>query len=755
MTIKLTQLKPAKAPAKAAKANPKDHKSGFKGAKPAHKGKLQAKAAAGKGSAKDKATKSFKSGQKPAQAKFNQTKPASAKHSQAKLTLAKPASAKATPSQDNQSPYAHLFGRLISQTEYAWLERFGVSALVPTFFFNVRFQAALKILEVLEEGKSLSFDTNAVNAVDGGFLKEMVNGVLRYLPQLNAIANKLLTKAFPPKQHLANIVLLCALYQLLYMKRAEHAAIYEAVELVKQVYHKEGAFKVLNASLRNFLRNESEYAQTLTQASALLPKWLQTTLSNRIPESQLDAVLNEVHNRPPMWIRVNTSNVRYGLQHALQQGRIDFLTEREIAELTPAQLTDVYCGKLENFFADYRLKQQERKQRLAELRANQKAEKEGQAQEASLESGLESRLETSLQAPTQAQLADADAHEVDADALVEFDDAVLEKPFSRHPLIPTAVLLHASVDVKLLPGFKHGEVQVQDLHAQLSSLILVNDLQRLETPVSETFTYTPSNPVDKVSQTPDAAADNPQASLTVTSTYGLRPSLSRMQASYVNNGHPRIADTCCSPGGKTTHLLDLLPQAYVLASDIDAHRLTRVYDNLNRLRQGAFVTQGDAAHPEEWLPETWPKFLTPKRADLMGLTPEEAALVEFDYILLDVPCSGLGVLRRHPDIKWLRRKDDLAKLAQLQEEILEANFKYLKPGGKLLYTTCSVSAEENDEVVLKFLARHQDAEVVDLQDFTEVFVDADAVLAKPHLGLQLVNKAEGGDGFYYCLLRKK
>ena len=177
-----------------------------------------------------------------------------------------------------------------------------------------------------------------------------------------------------------------------------------------------------------------------------------------------------------------------------------------------------------------------------------------------------------------------------------------------------------------------------------------------------------------------------------------------------------ILDLCAAPGGKTTHILELAPKANVLAVDIDETRLKRVKGNLIRLKQHATVVQGDGTQPEKW-----------------------ADGQQFDRILLDAPCSATGVIRRHPDIKWLRRDSDINELAELQAKILEAVWPYLKTGGTLLYATCSIMPEENYLQIQKFLAKHTDAR---LNDGTEA-------------GLQILPSAEGGDGFFYARLIKQ
>lgn len=177
-----------------------------------------------------------------------------------------------------------------------------------------------------------------------------------------------------------------------------------------------------------------------------------------------------------------------------------------------------------------------------------------------------------------------------------------------------------------------------------------------------------------------------------------------------------ILDLCAAPGGKTTHILELSPRANVIAVDIDEYRLKRVKENLIRLKQHAVVIQGDGTQPEKWAKDQ-----------------------QFDRILLDAPCSATGVIRRHPDIKWLRRDSDINELAQLQAQILEAIWPYLKPGGTLLYATCSIMPEENGKQIQNFLSKHNDAS---LNDGTDA-------------GLQVLPSTNGGDGFFYARLVKK
>ncbi|MGJ0482389.1 16S rRNA (cytosine(967)-C(5))-methyltransferase RsmB [Pantoea agglomerans] len=225
--------------------------------------------------------------------------------------------------------------------------------------------------------------------------------------------------------------------------------------------------------------------------------------------------------------------------------------------------------------------------------------------------------------------------------------------------VPDALRLDAPAPVSQLPGFDQGWVTVQDLSAQRCALLL-----------------------------------EPQ------------------------NGE-QILDLCAAPGGKTTHILEIAPEAEVMAVDVDAQRLKRVEENLQRLGMKADVKQGDGRTPQQWCGDR-----------------------QFDRILLDAPCSATGVIRRHPDIKWLRRDRDIVELAKLQSEILDAVWPHLKPGGTLIYATCSILPEENHQQIDAFLQRQHDANAESLRD-------------APANGLQVFPQAEGGDGFFYAKLIKK
>lgn len=234
-----------------------------------------------------------------------------------------------------------------------------------------------------------------------------------------------------------------------------------------------------------------------------------------------------------------------------------------------------------------------------------------------------------------------------ADAYVAM---LAEQDIKARALHGQAVLLDSPCNVRDLPGFADGVVSVQDFGAQKAALLL--DL-----------------------------ADG-----------------------------QRVLDACAAPGGKTGHMLELA-KVELTALDVDAERLQRVQDNLQRLGLSATLKAADAANPAAW----WDG-------------------QPFDRILADVPCSASGVVRRHPDIKWLRRPDDFAALGKQQATMVDALWPTLVVGGKLLYATCSIMPEENRQQVDAFLARHADAKLVKDE--------------------QLLPTSEH-DGFYYALLVKK
>lgn len=229
-------------------------------------------------------------------------------------------------------------------------------------------------------------------------------------------------------------------------------------------------------------------------------------------------------------------------------------------------------------------------------------------------------------------------------------------------LAPEAIYLQRAVDVAALPGFAAGQASVQDEAAQLAAHLL-----------------------------------------------GARAG-------------ERVLDACAAPGGKACHLLELEPGIALTAMDVDASRLQRVRDNLQRLSLQAEVLQGNATAPPASLQER-----------------------RFDRILVDAPCSASGVIRRHPDVKLLRRADDIATLAAQQLWILQDLWPLLQPGGTLLYVTCSVLEAENSAVVQRFLAATGDAELQTLDIPGEI---------RAH-GVQLLPASAGPDGLFFSLLQRR
>ncbi|MEE9342578.1 MAG: 16S rRNA (cytosine(967)-C(5))-methyltransferase RsmB [Gammaproteobacteria bacterium] len=233
----------------------------------------------------------------------------------------------------------------------------------------------------------------------------------------------------------------------------------------------------------------------------------------------------------------------------------------------------------------------------------------------------------------------------------------------RVPGSPDALVLTEAVSVESLPGFERGFVSVQDAAAQLAAHLL------------------------------DAQPGD------------------------------RILDACAAPGGKTCHLLERQPQlAELIAIDIEAERLKRVEENLQRLGLEANLVAADAADIQSWWDGNY-----------------------FDRILLDAPCSATGVIRRHPDIKTLRRASDISALAVTQQHLLEAMWEILAPGGLLLYATCSVLLRENIEQLQTFMSEHSDCSTAPLS------IQPGHKMA---IGHQLLPGEGGMDGFYYAALIK-
>lgn len=185
----------------------------------------------------------------------------------------------------------------------------------------------------------------------------------------------------------------------------------------------------------------------------------------------------------------------------------------------------------------------------------------------------------------------------------------------------------------------------------------------------------------------------------------------------------RVLDTCAAPGGKTAHIMERQPALKeLLALDISDERLQRLNENLSRLQVRATTRAGDAVQPTLW----WDG-------------------QPFDRILLDAPCSASGVIRRHPDIKLLRRAEDLSQLTQTQAQILSALWPLLKPGGMLLYATCSVLQQENSQQIQRFLAKHANARLTPIKaDWGH----------DQKTGRQILPGEDGMDGFFYACIHK-
>jgi 16S rRNA (cytosine967-C5)-methyltransferase len=187
-------------------------------------------------------------------------------------------------------------------------------------------------------------------------------------------------------------------------------------------------------------------------------------------------------------------------------------------------------------------------------------------------------------------------------------------------------------------------------------------------------------------------------------------------------GNSDVLDACAAPGGKTGHILEQGDNLRVVAMDIDEGRLVKVGENLQRLGLEAELKVGDAGSSEgDW------------------------STRQYDFILLDVPCSATGVIRRHPDIKLLRREQDIAGLVEQQRRILLNIWPLLKKGGRLLYATCSILSKENENQIEWFLKQHK---AIELKPETLV-----AHVDRKH-GIQLLPEESGMDGFYYALLEK-
>lgn len=189
----------------------------------------------------------------------------------------------------------------------------------------------------------------------------------------------------------------------------------------------------------------------------------------------------------------------------------------------------------------------------------------------------------------------------------------------------------------------------------------------------------------------------------------------------------RVLDACAAPGGKTAHLAEL-GVTDLTALDVDAVRAARIEENLRRIGGNAHIVIGDAAHPEQW-------------ASKGG---------KFDRILLDAPCTASGIVRRHPDIPWLRRPDDVAQLTTVQGKLLGALWPLLNAGGRLLYVVCSLFPEEGREQIARFVRQHSGARQLPLPA-TQLLPTSAVAVDAPWHGAALPTLH---DGFFYALLEK-
>ena len=196
----------------------------------------------------------------------------------------------------------------------------------------------------------------------------------------------------------------------------------------------------------------------------------------------------------------------------------------------------------------------------------------------------------------------------------------------------------------------------------------------------------------------------------------------------LENKSGRILDACAAPGGKTAQLIENIDStSTVTAIEMDSERAELINENLLRLGHSTEVIVDDASDIESW----WDSIF-------------------FDLILLDAPCSSSGVIRRHPDIKHLRRKDDIYTFQKKQLKIISAIWKILAPKGRLLYVTCSIFKEENDEVMNQFLEKHDNVALQDLLLNNNILEK----MIKTRYGYQLFPGTINTDGFYFSCLKK-
>jgi 16S rRNA (cytosine967-C5)-methyltransferase len=248
---------------------------------------------------------------------------------------------------------------------------------------------------------------------------------------------------------------------------------------------------------------------------------------------------------------------------------------------------------------------------------------------------------------------------------------LIEAGISAHPSLisPYGIILHEGLDVTQLPAFREGRCTVQDESSMLVAQVL--------------------SPKPK----------------------------------------ERILDCCAAPGGKTTHIAELMgDDGEVVAVDVHAHKIELIENVAKRLGLTSIRTRA---------------------GDIRRVVADAG---QFDRILLDAPCSGLGVIKRKPDLKWKKAPEDIAEIASLQRDLLENAAKALRPGGVLVYSTCTVMPEENIDVVRAFLSSHPDFEADPIAPHLPEAVH-DAILDS--CAVQLTPQQFGSDGFFIARLRRK
>ena len=388
---------------------------------------------------------------------------------------------------------------------------------------NPRTNAAKILQRVIYQGESLS---SALLDAEDPLIRDLCYGSLRWHEPLSALLNELLTKQLKKKDKDIECLIRVGLYQIIYQKTPDHAAVGETVNALKGL-KKPWAKKLVNAVLRNYLRGQEKLQRIINEqapAKYAFPQWLIDEIKQAWPDNWQE-ILHESNQRAPMTLRVNLSI----------QSRDDYLKKLQAVNI-----------------------------------------------EAKLLEGVE-----------------------------------------------TAISLEKPCNVYDLPGFKEGEVSVQDGAAQMAGALL----------------------------------DCKEGMV--------------------------VLDACAAPGGKTGHILESAKNLDVTAVDSSASRLERVTQNLERLKLKAKVVASDVLESDNYAKDKL-----------------------FDRILLDAPCSATGVIRRHPDIKVLRRKSDIKELKELQGKMLDTLWEKLKPEGVLVYATCSILPQENEWQIDAFLQRHNDAEVL-------------------------------------------